>query len=375
MKFPPTPRYERGERFRIDQMSRFLIVDIGAGTMDILCFDDQAPQHYKAVARSPVITLAEKAESLPGKLLVTGCEMGGGRLTQILKERALREGVVMSSSASLTLHHDLDKVRSWGITVLSDEKADALRQNSAYRHLVVQDLEKDRLQQIVEALGVPFEFDAVGLCAQDHGMPPPGVSHLDYRHNIFKDRLDENPYPHALLYSRDELPETFNRLKSLLESAQMLPAKEVYVMDSGMAAILGASMDFQASHKKRIIVLDVATSHTIGAALQDGEIAGFFEYHTRDLAPERLDGLIVELAEGRLDHQRILEEGGHGAYMRKPLEWGSVEIILATGPKRRLLEKSRLPLVMGAPFGDNMMTGTVGILEAIRRRKNLSPIV
>jgi uncharacterized protein (DUF1786 family) len=47
-------------------MSRFLIVDIGAGTMDILYFDDEAPQHYKAVARSPVLGIAEKAESLPG---------------------------------------------------------------------------------------------------------------------------------------------------------------------------------------------------------------------------------------------------------------------------------------------------------------------
>jgi uncharacterized protein (DUF1786 family) len=356
-------------------MSRFLIVDIGAGTMDLLYLDDQAPQHYKAVARSPVLTLAERAEKLSGKILVTGCEMGGGRLTQILKERALQEGVVMSSSAALTLHHDLDKVRSWGIAVLGDEQADALRQDPTCHHLAIGDLETDRLRQIVEALGVPFEFDVVGLCAQDHGMPPPGVSHLDYRHTIFKKQLDQTPYPHALLYDRDDLPKTFNRLRSLLESAQMLPAKEVYIMDSGMAAILGASMDLQANRKARIIVLDVATSHTVGAALENGELAGFFEYHTRDLTPERLDALVVELAEGRLEHHRILEEGGHGAYLRKPLGLASVEIILATGPKRRLLEMSRLPVVMGTPLGDNMMTGTVGVLEAIRRRKNLRSIV
>ena len=356
-------------------MSRYLIVDIGAGTMDILYFSDPTAQHYKAVARSPVLTLAETAEGLPGKLLVTGCEMGGGRLTQILKERALREGVVMSSSAALTLHHDPDKVRSWGIAVLSDEDAEALRQDSTYHHLVIGDLESDRLRQIVEALGVPFEFDVVGLCVQDHGMPPSGGSHLDYRHAIFKERLDKNPYPHALLYGKDDLPKTFNRLRSLLQDAQALPAKEVFVMDSGMAAILGASMDLQARLKERIIVLDVATSHTVGAALENGEIAGFFEYHTRDLTVERLDALVVELAEGKLEHRRILEEGGHGAYMRKPLGLASVEIILATGPKRGLLERSRLPLVMGAPFGDNMMTGTVGVLEAIRRRKNLKPMV
>jgi len=356
-------------------MSRFLIVDIGAGTMDILYFDEESRQHYKAVARSPVLGLAEKAARLPGTLLVTGGEMGGGPLTQVLKARAMEEQVIMSRSAAFTLHHDVEKVRSWGITVFNDEEADALRQDPAYHNLVIGDLERDRLQQLVEALGVPFEFDVVGLCAQDHGMPPPGVSHLDYRHAIFQHRLDENPYPHALLYGKDDLPKTFNRLRSLFESAEMLPTREVFVMDSGMAAILGASMDVQANFKERIIVLDIATSHTVGAALEKGEIAGFFEYHTRDITCERLDALVEELAEGRLEHRRILEEGGHGAYLRKALGLASVELILATGPKRRLLEKSRLPLVMGAPFGDNMMTGTVGILEAIRRRKNLSPFV
>jgi hypothetical protein len=33
-----------------------------------------------------------------------------------------------------------------------------------------------------------------------------------------------------------------------------------------------------------------------------------------------------------------------------------------------------LPIHFGAPLGDNMMTGTVGVLEAIRRHKGLEPI-
>ncbi|MBW1688301.1 MAG: pyruvate formate-lyase activating enzyme, partial [Deltaproteobacteria bacterium] len=51
-----------------------------------------------------------------------------------------------------------------------------------------------------------------------------------------------------------------------------------------------------------------------------------------------------------------------------------VEIILATGPKRSLIQGSSLPIALGAPLGDNMMTGTVGLLEAIRRHKGLEPI-
>jgi hypothetical protein len=60
--------------------------------------------------------------------------------------------------------------------------------------------------------------------------------------------------------------------------------------------------------------------------------------------------------------------------MRKAFGFQAAEIILATGPKRSLVENSRLPIVFGAPFGDNMMTGTVGVLEAIRIRKGLKPI-
>jgi hypothetical protein len=31
-------------------------------------------------------------------------------------------------------------------------------------------------------------------------------------------------------------------------------------------------------------------------------------------------------------------------------------------------------MTFGAPWGDNMMTGTVGLLEAVRLRENLPPI-
>ena len=350
---------------------RFLLVDIGAGTMDLLYYDSGSGIHYKAVCRSPVLYLAEKAAGLPGNLLITGNEMGGGEISKILKKRALENEVIMSASSAATVHHDPEKVRSFGIRVIGDREAENPGSDNLYSHLDIGDLDMERLKKIIEGMGVPFLFDVVGICAQDHGMPPSGMSHLDYRHNMFKARLDENPYPHSMLYGYDEVPPTMNRLKSIAESAKMLPTEEIYVMDSGMAAILGASLDPGAFLKKDILVLDIATSHTVGAALHGGEIAGFFEYHTRDISLERLESLLMELAEGRLDHDKILEEGGHGAYTRKYFGFKAVEIILATGPKRSLIEGSGLPIVLGAPLGDNMMTGTAGILEAIRRRKNL----
>ena len=355
-------------------MSKSLMLDIGAGTLDILYYDDESGLHYKAVVKSPVLTVSEKARRLPGNLLVRGTEMGGGPISEILVARARDFQVLMTPSAALTLHHDPERVKALGIRIVDETEAAALWATGRYGNLVTGDLEIPRLQGLVEGFGVPFSFDVVGICAQDHGMPPHGVSHLDFRHSLFTSSLDRNPFPHALLYRSDEIPSPLNRLKSIAERATELPAREIYVMDSGMAAILGGTLDPLAKSKERIIVLDLATSHTLGAALDKEEIAGFFEYHTRDITLQRLESLVAELAEGTLVHEKILQQGGHGAYVRKAFGFDRNEIILATGPKRRLIEKSRLPVRLGAPLGDHMMTGTAGLLEAIRRRKGLDPI-
>ena len=355
-------------------MSRFLLVDIGAGTMDVLYCDTASAQHYKAVVKSPVLTVAAMAEGLPGNLVVSGVEMGGGPITEVLKKRADTSEVLMTDAAAATLSHTPDRIREWGIQTIGESDVGEFKKNPRYSHLTVQDLDIKRLEKIVTAFGVAFEFDAVGVCAQDHGVPPPGVSHLAYRHDINRTVLEKHPYPHALLYRSTEVPKTLNRLTAIARCAEKLPTAEVFVMDSGMAAILGASVDTLASSKTNIMVLDIATSHTVAAALAGGELAGYFEYHTRDITLNRMESLLCELAEGKLTNDDILREGGHGAYVRRPIGFDTVEIILATGPKRRLIETSRLPMTLGAPWGDNMMTGTVGLLEAIRRRKRLAVI-
>jgi len=356
-------------------MSKYLMIDVGAGTMDILHYDTKTDLHFKAVVKSPVRYLAERADSVAGNLLVVGNEMGGGPITQALIARANVAEVVMSVSSAATLNHDLEKVKSWGIKLAEDDRAEILKKNKSYTVLTLGDLEPQRLEQIVKSFGVPFEFDAVAICAQDHGVPPPGVSHLDFRHNLFQACLADNPYPHTLLYRDRDVPDTMNRLKSIAQSALKLPAAEIYVMDSGMAAILGASMDSLARGKKPVLLLDIATSHTVGAAMSGEELAGFFEYHTQDITLEKLEGLLHDLAEGKLSHRQILADGGHGAFLRRAVGFNAIETIIATGPKRKLAARSQLAIQFGSPWGDNMMTGTVGLLEALRRRKGFKPIV
>ena len=355
-------------------MNKFLMLDIGAGTLDVLYYDAKSSLQYKAVVRSPALTVAEKIGATRGNLLVKGVEMGGGPVSEVLAERARQARVVMSASAAATLHHDPERVRSLGIEILDDDAAEGLAADPAYTTVTLGDLEIDRIERIVRGLGVPFSFDAVGICAQDHGIPPQGVSHLDFRHAIFKSCLDENPFPHHLLYRKDEIPFHFNRLNSIAKTAEKIPAHEIYVMDSGMAAVLGATLDAQAKSKKKTMVLDIATSHTVGATFEEGELAGFFEYHTRDITLQRLEEVMVDLANGKLEHKKILQEGGHGAYIRRALGFKALETIVVTGPKRGLVEGSLLTVHPGAPLGDNMMTGTAGLFEAIRKRHDLEPM-
>ena len=47
-------------------MSKFLMLDIGAGTMDVLYYDIDSGLHYKAVVKSPVMYMAEKVAGLEG---------------------------------------------------------------------------------------------------------------------------------------------------------------------------------------------------------------------------------------------------------------------------------------------------------------------
>jgi uncharacterized protein (DUF1786 family) len=352
-------------------MSRYLLLDVGAGTLDVLFYDDLSGLHYKAAVRSPVLYLSERARKLKGNLLITGVEMGGGSLLDVLSQHAKDAEVIICASAARTLSHDPDRIRMAGLIIIEDSRAETIARSGKYTTLDLCDFPREHLESIVKGFGVPFQFDVAGVCAQDHGAPPAGKSHLDFRHEIIKSALDEDPSAQSLLYEKESVPVYLNRLISIAQTASSLPCTEVYVMDSGIAAILGASMDFRLRGRSRFIVLDIATSHTVCAAMEEGEIAGLVEYHTRDLTLEKLESLLADLADGRLRHSQVLAEGGHGAYVRKSFGFEAVELIVATGPKRRLVENSKLPITFGAPLGDNMMTGTTGLLLAIKRRKGL----
>ncbi len=355
-------------------MGRYLLLDIGAGTLDMLCYDTDHDLHYKAVVRSPVRQLADEIRRTRGNLVVSGCEMGGGPVSQALIDRAKTAEVVMSAPSAATIHHDLQRVAAHGLRVVDAAEAEALKRDSRFHHIRTADLQPDRLKRLVQGFGVPFGFDAVAICAQDHGAAPPGVSHLDFRHRMFTAALAQHPVPESLLYRSDQVPAEMNRLSAIADDAKALPCDRVYVMDSGMAAILGASMDVLTAGRKRLLVLDIATSHTVGAAVEGGMLCGFFRVSHR--RHHRCTTGPIAQAPGRRKALPPSDFRRRWTRRLQPQSFGydGVQLILATGPRRRLALESNLPITFGAPWGDNMMTGTVGLMEAVRRREGLPPI-
>jgi uncharacterized protein (DUF1786 family) len=355
-------------------MPRFLAIDVGASTLDAMFLDSQSGDQFKFVAKSPTKVLAERIMvSESNRILITGRQMGGGSITEAIKSKTRQCKVMMTRSAAETIHHRRERVRNLGVMLISARtaKQEAKKRNTSW--FKAGDIVAEDIVTMLESMGIDPVVDYFGICVQDHGTPKEKISSLDFRHQIFKGIIDKDPRPSAFLFEADRIPLYLRRMRAAAKDAKGIPSGKIYLMDTGMAAILGASSDPSARGKRSIMVLDIASSHTLGALVLDGEIGGFFEYHTSAITLGILEALITDLAEGRLSHERIVSEGGHGAYTRKAPGLDEVEIILATGPKRRILKGVAIEgIIPGAPFGDNMMTGTAGLILAMAEREGVS---
>jgi uncharacterized protein (DUF1786 family) len=347
-----------------------LTIDIGAGTTDLLVYFPDTAEHYKAVGVSPVKWIADFVGKEGGDLLITGTLMGGGAVSKALINHARTHRVYMTTEAAGTIHPDLGEVRRRGITVISEGEVPPIA--GVTTQLTIGDVCPETIRSLLECLKIGWRFSYVGGAVQDHGACPEGIDPLDFRHQTFKTLLERDPCPEEFLFSWDEIPAPLSRMKATGKRLCELPQQEVFMIDTGVAAILGASLDPRIRECRHSIVVDVGNSHTLGAVVSSGHIGGFFEYHTDSLAPRRLGELLVHLGDGKLDHREVVSQGGHGAYIGSCPGFHRIEKIVITGPRRGpFLRELESEVIEGAPLGDNMMTGTAGILEAINRKRGL----
>ena len=351
---------------------KFLTVDIGTGTQDILLFDSRLniENGYKFVLPSPTMMVRQKLHDATlnhQDVFLSGVIMGGGPCTIAAKEH-IQSGLRLFATpeAAKTFDDDLEKIRKMGIILVSEDECKRLNENVS--RIEMKDFDFNRIEHIFSSFGVSLaDLNAIAVAVFDHGNAPPEVSDRQFRFDYLDQRIRAENRLSAFAYESQNIPEIMTRFLAVAESAKDIRVPLI-LMDTAPAAILGATLDPRVARQPRKLILNLGNGHALAFRLGPGGIEGLFEHHTQVLKKNELENLVRELAEGTLSNQQVFTEPGHGALIysntRFPLDDPGVEIVV-TGPRRNLLKGSSLNPYFAAPFGDMMLTGCFGLLAAI----------
>ena len=339
---------------------RILAVDIGMGTQDIMIVDEaKSPLEgsYKLVLPSPTRYFAQKIRSTRGDLLIYGDTMGGGPINRAILDHLKEHRVYMTPSAARTIRDDLEQVRELGITLISDDELEKVD----CEKLRITDLDLELLKSRLEAFGIDTSFDVIAVAVQDHGVAPQGMSDRENRFIIFKKLLLSSRRIEEFSHL-NKIRGEFSRMKSILKRLRSSFTGDILIMDTGVAAALGSLMDERMSGIQRSVAVNIGNGHTLAVSIEDREICGFFEHHTRMIDRDKLLHFLDRLKKGVITFEEVFDDGGHGALIFEPIE---PDVITITGPKKSFMKGAEVHV---APAGDMMMAGPVGLVEAVKYR-------
>lgn len=340
-----------------------LCMDIGSGTQDILLLDTSQPVEnaIQLVLPAPTILVARQIQSATlgrNTVVLIGETMGGGANTRALMSH-LQAGLkaYATPEAARTFDDDLKVVTSWGVIIVSEDEARSLEDV-----LVIQtrDLDFERLRKALANWDIALSPDVFAVAVLDHGAAPPGESDRIFRFRHLEQMLRKNQTLESFIFTPDDLPEYLTRMRAVVKSAGA--TAPLVLMDTGAAAVLGASLDpFVTTHARRLCI-NVGNSHTLAFHLDESRVLAMFEHHTSMLSARKIDSLSRKLLSGKLNAAEVQEDGGHGAVV---LEKGEVPFVSVTGPRRQMLSHSRLNPYFAAPFGSMMLAGCFGLAQAV----------
>jgi uncharacterized protein (DUF1786 family) len=353
---------------------KILAIDIGAGTEDVLLYDDEKrsiENCVKMVLPSPCQVFAAQVKDATRQgvdLFVKGDTVGGGILSHALR-RHVEAGfkVFMTENAAYTVRNNLGQVKERGIEVVQDSGPENFKGET----MVLEEVNIDKLRCLLKFFGEPLsDVNFVAVAVQDHGVFPEEMSNRRFRINKMKQLLEKNPKPEAFAFRENEVPPYYPRMKSAVcASKRQLPKAQVLVMDTSPDAILGCLMDPAVEDADPILAVNVGNGHSMAAIISGGEVTAVLEHHTRLLGPEKMEKLLRDFADGKLSDEDVFGDNGHGMfYLKKPPGFHEIEEVVVTGPNRNLLAKTGFPVHFATPAGDVMMTGPVGLVEATKRK-------
>lgn len=348
-----------------------LTVDIGTGTQDIYLFRTglSLENGFKLVVPSPTMIIRDRIRAVTQHgepLLLTGWTMGGGPCHWAARDH-LEKGYALFATpqAARTFNDDLEWVRKeMGVEVVSEDEAAQLKR---VHHIELRDFDYQAIHAAMRTFGIELHPAAVAVAVFDHGAAPPDVSDRQFRFDYLEERLRTDNNLTAFAHLAPNIPPIMTRMHAVAHSAAEIDCPLV-VMDTAPAAVLGATFDPHVAARSRIMIANVGNFHTLAFRIGPSGVEGVFEHHTGEIDCTRLDELLVALSEGTLTHAEVFNDHGHGAliFHHQPLslEEGNFGVVV-TGPRRAMMQKSGLRPHFAVPFGDMMIAGCFGLLEAV----------
>jgi uncharacterized protein (DUF1786 family) len=357
---------------------KILAIDIGAGTEDVLLYDDtksSIENCIKMVLPSPCQVYAEKVRTATHRcvdLFVKGDTIGGGPLSHALK-RHVEAGfrVYMTENAAFTVRNNMDQVKAVGIEIVPDSGIETFEGET----IILEEVNINKLHNFLKFFGQSFsDIDYVAIAVQDHGVFPDEMSNRRFRINKMRELLEKNQKPEAFAFIENEIPLFFLRMRSAVNaSKRQLPNSRVLVMDTSPDAILGCLMDPIMKDVDPILAVNVGNGHTMAAIISNGNIIGVLEHHTCLLNSQKIEMLLKDFVDGKLSNEIVFNDNGHGMFfLKKPPGYSEIEKVVVTGPNREILTKTSLDAHFATPGGDVMMSGPIGLVEAAKRIYGLS---
>ncbi len=341
---------------------KILTVDVGVGTQDIMFYDSMQSieNSPKLVMPSPTKIIAKRIKKSNEDLFINGETMGGGPINRAIQEH-LNKGyrVIMTENAARTVRDNLDYVKSFGIEIITDDKIDEYKD---LKTIELKDVDLEAINESLSKFDVETDFDYLGIAVQDHGYME-GIGDRNFRFMKIKEILNKPKLPEEFAYFGNA-PDYFTRINAVF---RMFKRYDPVVMDSKFASVCGATCDRYVKTLEKYIIMDIGNGHTLAAAFNKGKIYGVFEHHTRSLTPEKIEKYVNKLSNGTITHEEIHDDHGHGAWSLAPI--GEFKNVIATGPRRKILEETDLNVHYAAPAGDVMMTGPAGLIKAIMLNK------
>jgi len=338
---------------------RILAIDVGAGTQDILVYesDKRIENCTKLILPSQTQVVGKRIRQATARrvpIFLAGSLMGGGESSGAI-EAHLDAGlpVYAANGPARTIHNDLQRVSDRGLQICDEPPAGA-------EVIWLDDVDLEGIRLTLERFGVPLP-SLFAIAVQDHGYLP-GSGGREFRYEFLQMLLQQGGDLRSMLFR--DVPDYMTRMQAI---KRRIPG--AVVMDTGAAAVLGILGDphvVRRVSREGAILVNIGNMHTFAIAVRDRRVYGIVEHHTGGITPETLKHLVDRLSSGKLTHDEVVANGGHGAaFVPDYPDSGPFGLVAITGPNRAVA--SELGYYQAVPHGDMMLAGPFGLVEGMLR--------